>query len=223
MFNFNVHQELSCIAEGEGHFFAKAGSMVAYKGNFTAEKVLLDTNQNQGLFKSVMNLASRKLTGENIPLMKVSGNGSYYMANRSQHVSIITLQPGQSIGVEGENLLAFTPDCKYGVRFLGSGVISQKGLFTTNLTAIGPDPKVVITTDGNPIVLETPCVVDPDAIICWTGPDPNFRADMNWKTFIGQSSGESYFFEFNNPGEVVIVQPSERAYGGASGINLAID
>lgn len=219
MFNFRVHQELSCVAEGDGHFFARVGSMVAQKGSFTAEKVLLDPNQNRSILNSMMNLAARKLTGENISIMKVSGNGTYYMANRAQHVSIIKLQPGQSIGVEGENLLAFTADCKYGVRFIGSGVISQKGLFTSNLTAMGSDAQVVITTNGNPIILETPCVVDPDAVICWTGPDPSFRTDISWKTFIGQSSGESYFMEFNSPGEVVIVQPAERP----SGVNIAID
>lgn len=219
MFNFRVHQELSCVAEGQGHFFARVGSMVAQKGSFTAEKVLLDPNQNRSILNSMMNLAARKLTGENIPIMKVSGKGIYYMANRAQHVSIIKLQSGQSIGVEGENLLAFTADCKYGVRFIGSGVISQKGLFTSNLTAMGSDAQVVITTNGNPIILETPCVVDPDAVICWTGPEPSFRTDISWKTFIGQSSGESYFMEFNSPGEVVIVQPAERP----SGVNIAID
>ena len=135
MFNFRTHQELTCVAEGDGHFFAKLGAMVAYKGSFTSEKVLLDTNNTQSIFKSVMNLAARKLSGENIPIMKVNGSGSYYMANRAQHISIISLQPGQSVGVEGENLLAFTEGCKYGVRFMGSGVISQKGMFTSNLTA----------------------------------------------------------------------------------------
>jgi len=108
MFNFRNHQELTCIAEGDGHFFAKVGAMVAYKGNFTSEKVLLDTNNTQSVFKSVLNLAARKLSGENVPIMKVNGQGSYYMASRAQHISIITLGPGQSIGVEGENLLAFT-------------------------------------------------------------------------------------------------------------------
>ncbi|MCY6484931.1 AIM24 family protein [Clostridium aestuarii] len=219
MFNFKVHQELTCVAEGDGHFFARVGAMVANKGSFTAEKVLLDTNQNRSLLGSVMSLAARKLTGENIPIMKVSGKGTYYMANKAHHISIIKLQPGQSVGVEGENLLAFTDGCKYGVRFIGSGVISQKGMFTSKLTATGNDPQVAITTNGNPIILETPCVVDPDAVICWTGADPSFRADVNWKTFIGQSSGESYFLEFNNPGEVVIVQPSERI----SGLEIAID
>jgi len=219
MFNFRNHQELTCIAEGDGYFFAKVGAMVAYKGSFTSEKVLLDTNNTQSIFKSVMNLAARKLTGENIPIMKVKGNGSYYMANRAQHISIITLQLGQSIGVEGENLLAFTQGCKYGVRFMGSGVISQKGMFTSNITAIENNAEVAITTNGNPIILETPCTVDPDAVVCWTGPDPNFKMDVSWKTFIGQSSGESYFLEFNSRGETVIIQPCERA----SGLNIAID
>lgn len=219
MFDFRIQQELTCVAEGEGHFFARVGAMIAYKGNFKSEKVLLDTNQNQSVLKSMVNLAARKLTGENIPLMKVSGSGIYYMANHARHVSVITLELGQSVGVEGENLLAYTQDCQYGVRFIGVGVASQKGLFTSKLTANGKNPKVIITSNGNPIVLETPCVVDPDAVICWTGPDPNFKADVNWKTFIGQTSGESYFMEFNHPGEVVIVQPSERA----SGVHIGID
>jgi len=219
MFSFRNHQELTCIAEGEGHFFARLGAMVAFKGSFTQEKVLLDTNNTQSIFKSVLNLAARKLTGENVPIMKVNGQGSYYMANRAQHISIITLQLGQSIGVEGENLLAFTQGCKYGVRFIGSGVISQKGMFTSNITAIENNSEVAITTNGNPIILETPCTVDPDAVVCWTGPDPNFKMDVNWKTFIGQTSGESYFLEFNSKGETVIIQPCERA----SGLKIAID
>ena len=219
MFNFRVHEELTCLAEGNGHFFARAGAMVCYKGEFISEKVLLDTNTNQSLLGSVINFASRKVTGENIPLMKVKGTGSYYMANASKHVSVIKLEPGQSIGVEGENLLAFTEDCKYGVRFIGSGVISQKGLFTSKITALGNNGYVTITTDGNPIIIETPCVVDPDAAICWTGADPSFKVDVNWKSFLGQTSGESYCLEFNKPGEVVIVQPSERI----SGLNVNID
>ncbi len=172
MFEFRVHQEVTCVAEGDGHFFSKLGSMVAYQGDFKAEKVLL--GPNQGVLDSVIGFAKRKLTGENMPLMKVSGHGIYYMADRAQHVSVITLQPGQSIGVESENLLSFTEDCKYGIRFIGVGVVSQKGLFTSELTAQGKKSQVAITTDGNPIVLETPCAVDPDAVVCWTGKRSRF-------------------------------------------------
>lgn len=219
MFNFSVHEELTCKAEGEGDFFAKVGAMVANKGSFKAEKVLLDPNKNRSILGSVMNLAARKLTGENIPIMKVSGKGIYYMANKAQHVSVIKLKPGQSIGVEGENLLAFTNECKYSVRFIGSGVISQKGMFTSNIKSNGGNAEVAITTNGNPIILETPCVVDPDAVICWTGSDPSFKTDISWKSFIGQTSGESYFMEFQSVGEVVIVQPSERN----SGLKVSVD
>jgi uncharacterized protein (AIM24 family) len=219
VFQFKVHQELTCIAEGNGDFFARAGAMVAYKGQFKAEKVLLDPNQNKNMLGSLVNLAARKLTGENFPIMRVSGDGLYYMAQRANHVSVVTLNKGQSLGVEAENLLAFSTECDYKVRFIGSGVASQKGLFTSNITGKIDGAQVVIVTNGNPIVLETPCVVDPDAVVCWTGSDPEFRTDMSWKTFIGQSSGESYFMEFNRPGEIVIVQPSER-YGG---IGVSVD
>lgn len=219
MFNFKIHQELTCIAEGSGEFFARTGAMIAYKGQFTTEKVLLDPNQNQSMFGQLVGYASRKITGENLPLMKVSGSGTYYMANRANHVSVIKLNPNQTLSVESENLLAFGNDCNYKVRFIGCGVVSQKGLFTTSLTGGNKGGEVCVITNGNPIVLETPCVVDPDAVVCWTGPDPGFKADVNWKTFIGQSSGESYSMEFNTHGEVVIVQPSER-YGG---IEIGID
>jgi uncharacterized protein (AIM24 family) len=92
-------------------------------------------------------------------------------------------------------------------------------MFTSNLTGIGNNAEVAITTNGNPIILQTPCVVDPDAVVCWTGPDPQFKTDVSWKTFLGQSSGESYMLEFNTQGETVIIQPFERN----SGLNVAID
>ena len=65
--------------------------------------------------------------------------------------------------------------------------------------------------------------VDPDAVVCWMGNgycDPDIKMDVNWKTFIGQTSGESYSFEWNARQPVtVIIQPNERA----SGISLGMD
>ncbi len=44
--------------------------------------------------------------------------------------------------------------------------------------------------------------------------------DVNWKTFIGQTSGESYSFEWGGHQRVsVIIQPNERA----SGIDISMD
>lgn len=122
-------------------------------------------------------------------------------AELAKHVTVIPLNPGESIGVESENLLAFTENCDYGVRPIGVGVISQKGLFTSKLTGKGPNAQVAVLSEGNPLVLDSPCCVDPDAVICWTGPDPGFKLDLNWKTLIGQTSGESYMLEFKNPGQ----------------------
>lgn len=50
----------------------------------------------------------------------------------------------------------------------------------------------------------------------------NVTADVSWKTFIGQTSGESYQFEWHggdNVNVTVIIQPSERQ----SGIRISMD
>lgn len=121
--------------------------------------------------------------------------------------------------VESEDLLAFTDTVKYGLKMLGVGVISQKGLFTSQLTGQGSGGYVAITTDGNPLVLDTPCCVDPDAMVGFTGPDPTFKMDLSWKNLIGQASGESYVLEYRQPGYKVILQPNERR----SGLDIGLD
>lgn len=155
--------------------------------------------------------------------VKSSGQNITYYANEAQHVTVLNLQPGQRLSVESENILAFTADnIKYGVRFMAQGVISQKGLATSTLEAIGPGAQVAILTDGNPVVLSNmqngaTLTADPDSAVCWTS-DPGFKLDLSWKNLIGQASGESYMFEFKQPG-FVILQPNERQ----SGIDIGMD
>ena len=159
--------------------------------------------------------------------MKVMFNGDSitYYANEEQHVVVYKLQQGETISVESENILAFTQDCKYGIRFLAQGVISQKGLATSTLTGMGPNAQVAVLVDGNPIVLSNvqngaTLEVDPDAVVCWIGRDPGFKMDLSWKNLIGQASGESYMFEWTgNAPATVIIQPMERT----SGINIGMD
>ena len=76
-------------------------------------------------------------------------------------------------------------------------------------------------SDGNPLILDSPCCVDPDALVAWDGEDPQFKLDVSFKNLLGKmgASGESYQMEWSQPGTQVIVQPSERK----SGIKLAID
>jgi len=226
LFKFNVEEELTCKVEGNGKFCAKKGAMVAFKGNFTFDKMLLGPDSGGGVMGSLLGLAKRKLTGENIQLMTVEGSGIIYLAINAYHVSVFELEPGDCLSVESENLLAFPLDLKYDVRFVGSGVLSQKGLATTVLSNHSNQvQQVAVMTDGNPLMLEAPCVVDPDAIVAWTstpngGGDP--RVAMNnfsWKTAIGQTSGESYQFQFNQANQMVLVQPSERL----SGLKISMD
>lgn len=219
-FQLETHSELTCRAftDNKSVMYAKKGAMVAYQGTFKFEKVLLDPNGGN-ILKSVANHAMRRLSGENMELMEVKGQGMCMFADEAQHVTIINLNDGDKLSVESENLLAFNDMVKYGVRFIGVGVISQKGLFTSKLEPKGYGAQVAVKSDGNPIVLQTPCVVDPDAVVCWTGPDPSFKVGLNWKTLIGQTSGESYMLEFKQPGFNVIIQPSERV----SGLKVGID
>jgi uncharacterized protein (AIM24 family) len=220
-FHFTREQELFLRAEGSGRFFAKKGSMVADQGKFKYSKRLLGTNKGN-IVGQVLNHVARKLTGENLEIMEVEGSGVVYLADKSAHVSIITLEPKEpwnSVSVEAEDLLAFTEDCHYGVTPVGVGVLSQKGFFTSKLTYNGPNAQVAIKTNGNPLMIQAPCRVDPDAVVAWTGPAPKVTLDVNWKTLIGQTSGESYMFEFTEPGQFVILQPYERE----AGIELAID
>ncbi len=234
MLTFHTLKEFTLIVTCTGYavLFTKAGAYIAGdcpgNTNYRFEKVLLGPQNN--LAQALLGSLARRVTGENIPLMKVTmnGNSETYYACNAQHVLVYRLAPGETISVESENILAFTQDCKYSVRFIGSGVLSQKGLATSTLTAEGRDAYVAILTDGNPIALSNvmshnTISVDPDAVICWMGNgpcDPNIKTDVNWKTFIGQASGESYSFEWHGGMPVtVIVQPSERQ----GGIQLKID
>ena len=183
---------------------------------------MLGPQNNLG--QALLGQLARRITGENLPLMKVTfhGDSITYYANQGQHVVIYHLAQGETISVESENILAFTQDCHYSVRFIGVGILSQKGLATSTLTAKGHNAYVAVLSDGNPIVLSNvnannTISVDPDAVICWIGNgpcDPQVTADVSWKTFIGQASGESYQFEWQGGANVtVIIQPSERTGG----------
>ena len=234
MLTFEVVNELALrvTCRGNDVLIAKAGSFICgenngYK-NYKFEKLLLGPQGNVG--QALLGSLLRRVTGENLPLMKVMLNGDSvtYYANHAQHVIVYQLQPGEVLSIESENILAFTSDCNYDVRFIGCGVISQKGLATSTLTGTGPNSYVAILVDGNPLVLSnvqtgSTLTVDPDAVVCWMGNgpcDPNIKTYINWKTFIGQTSGESYSFEWNAAQPVsVIIQPTERA----SGINLGMD
>ena len=234
MLTFETINELTLkvTCSGQDVLFAKKGAFIAGENygakNYTFDKVVFGPQNDLG--QAILGQLTRRLTGENLPLMKVNymGDSVTYFASYGQHVVVYHLQPGEAISVESENILCFTQDCDYSVRFVGVGILSQKGLATSILTARGANAYVAVLSNGNPIVLsnvqsQQTISVDPDAVICWMGNgycDPRVTADVSWKTFVGQSSGESYQFEWaGNQPVTVIMQPSERR----GGISVSVD
>lgn len=231
MIKFETINELTLkiTCQGGGTVFTKAGAFIGGEcygqKNYQFEKVLLGPQGNP--LQALVGQLGRRFTGENLPLMKVKSNGDNitYYANEAQHVVCLKLNQGETLSVESENILAFTGDCKYSVRFLAQGVISQKGLATSTLTGVGPEAYVAVLVDGNPIILSnmqngSTIEADPDAVVCWIGQDPGFKLDLSWKNLIGQASGESYMFEWaNGKPATVIIQPNERT----SGLDISMD
>ena len=234
MIKFETVNELSLriTASGGEQVFTKAGAFVGGQcmgqKNFQFEKVLLGPQGNP--LQALVGQLGRRFTGENLPLMKVKfgGQAITYYANEQQHIVIYQLRQGETISIESENILAFTPDCRYGIRFLAQGIISQKGLATSTLTGQGPNALVAFLVDGNPLVLQnmqgefagTTIEADPDSVVCWIGDDPGMKMDLSWKNLIGQASGESYMFEWSsNKRAMVIIQPEERT----SGLDVSMD
>ncbi len=235
MLNFETINELTLkvTCTGNDVLIAKAGSFIAGESaggkNYKFEKLLLGPQNNR--MQAAIGSLIRHATGENLPLMKVtmSGNSTTYYANYGQHIIVYKLGFGEVVSVESENILAFTQDCKYDVRFIGVGILSQKGLATSTLTGNGDNAYVALLSDGNPIVLSNTgsrnaLSVDPDAVICWMSQqgycDPQIKTDLSWKNLIGQHSGESYTFEWAPTLPVtVLIQPSERR----GGIRVGVD
>lgn len=231
MIKFETVNELTLkvTSQGGGVVFTKAGAFIGGENygqkNYSFEKMLLGPQGNP--LQALVGQIGRRFTGENLPLMKVTSRGDNitYYANDQQHVVVYKLQQGETISVESENILAFTQDCKYSVRFLAQGIISQKGLATSTLTGVGAEAYVAVLVDGNPIVLSnmqngSTIEADPDSVVCWVGHDPGFKLDLSWKNLIGQASGETYMFEWGaNSPATVIIQPQERK----SGIDISMD
>lgn len=183
---------------------ARAGSMVAYDGRMKFEKSILG---GEGIFGAL----KRRVGGEGFDLMTVTGDGTLYVAQNAAEILLVELDNDRMF-VESSSLLAFEDGMKSETVFAGlRGASSGQGLFTTAITGTGT---VAAISDGTAIALEVtpeePLFVDPDAFVGYTGhAKQEFVFDVNWKTVLGQSSGESYQLKFTGGG-VVYIQPSER-------------
>lgn len=202
-FRNNTDRLLEVGLQGE-KVLAIAGSMVAYTGSVKFEKSLLG---GEGIFGAI----KRKVTSEGMQIMQASGTGTVYFAHNAAEITIIALA-GEKLTIESSSLLAFDTTLKTGTSFAGlRGAVSGQGLFSTTVEGNG---SIAVISKGNLIMLEvtpsTPLRVDPDAFIGFKGDIlQEFVFDVNWRTMVGQSSGESYQHKFTGSG-VVFIQPAER-------------
>ncbi|MBY6352144.1 AIM24 family protein, partial [Rhodococcoides corynebacterioides] len=190
-----------------GEVMARSGSMVAYQGDLRFEA------QGSG---GIGNMIRRTVTGEGVPLMKVSGHGDLFLANAAQDVHIIDLDGSDGLTINGSNVLAFDTSLSYRIgRVQGAAASSNAGLFNCVFTGRG---RIAITTDGQPVVLtvDQPTFADPQAAVAWSSSlqtSVKSNDQLNFGTLIGRSTGERFTLQFSGQG-FVVVQPSELPPGG---------
>ncbi|MEC5159242.1 uncharacterized protein (AIM24 family) [Janthinobacterium sp. CG_23.3] len=202
-FRTNTDRLLEVTLQNE-KVLAIAGSMVAYTGSVKFEKSILG---GEGIFGAL----KRKASNEGMQLMQVSGSGSVLFAQDAAEITLLALA-GDKLTIESGSLLAYDSALKTGTSFAGlRGAASGQGLFSTTVEGNG---NVALIARGNLIMLEVtpaqPLRVDPDAFVGFKGNiTQEFVFDVNWRTMLGQSSGESYQHKFSGQG-VVFIQPAER-------------
>jgi uncharacterized protein (AIM24 family) len=199
-----------------GDVLAVKGAMVAYQGaiRFDHEKA-----------GSVGKLLKKVVTGEDLSLMRVHGQGDVFFASEAGFVFLIDLT-GDALCVNARNLLAFDSTLQWDIkRVQGAGMLSG-GLFNTTLQGQGT---AAIHAVGQPVILdcsEQPTYVDVQACVGWSANlVPQVVSSMNVRSMLRGGSGEAFQYSFHGPG-FVIVQPSEWAApasqgsGGGGGFNI---
>ncbi|WP_135661887.1 AIM24 family protein [Halorhabdus rudnickae] len=185
----------------DGSLLAKAGSMIAYTGDLSFTGQASPEGGITGFIKEAA-------TGEGTPIMRVEGSGNLYLADQEKEVQILRLGDGESITVNGEDVLAFESGLSYEITEIDSLAGAFAGGFT-NVALEGPG-HVALTTHGDPVVMEPPVTTDPGATVAWSATTPDVEVNTNVSDMIGQESGERFQMEFADPGGFVVVQPYEE-------------
>lgn len=199
-----------CRVGLNGEVMARQGSMVAYQGNLHFEAL------GAGGIGRMMRQA---VTGEGVPLMKVSGQGDLFLADNASEVHLIDLDGSDGLTINGANVLAFDPSLQYTVeRMRGAGAMSNAGMFNCVFRGVG---RIAITTNGTPVVLNVAgdTFADPQAAVAWSSSlstSVKQNDSFGFGSLIGRSTGERFTLAFAGQG-FVVVQPSEQPPGGFLG------
>lgn len=182
----------------DGEVLARQGAMVAYQG-----EVDFAYQGAGGLGK----MFKKALTGEGVPLMRVTGRGDVFLAEGASEIHVLSLD-NESITVNGRNVLAFDPTLQWDIRRLEGASMVAGGLFNTVFTGSG---QIAVTAHGTPVVLDVdaPTYADPQAAVAWSSAlRVTLRRTAGAAALIGRGSGEAFQLAFAGSG-MVIVQASE--------------
>ncbi|MBZ6477144.1 AIM24 family protein [Streptomyces griseocarneus] len=196
----SVHNAKSIVYAVNGECYARQGAMVAYRGNLKFEK------QGQG----VGNFLKRAVTGEGLALMTVQGQGEVWFAHEAANCFIVDIAPGDSLTINGRNVLCFDPTLSYEIQTVKGAGMTGGGLFNSVFTGHG---KLGVICEGNPIVIpvspQAPVFVDTDAVVGWsTALRTSLHRSQSLGSMLRGGSGEAVQLKLEGEG-FVIVRPSE--------------
>ncbi|GAA3857353.1 hypothetical protein GCM10023084_08900 [Streptomyces lacrimifluminis] len=179
---------------------ARQGSMVLYQGK-------VDFSYKGAGFAGRI---AGNATGQEMQLMRCTGQGQVFLADNSTMLHPIELQ-GDGICVSAENVLAFDESLQYEVRRVEGHGIPGGALFTMLFTGTGT---IVVKTHGVPVVLPvTPTTfADCNAVVAWSAASQvvvSSQVRVRRNAYPGDT-GESVNLQFRGaPGNFIVVQPYE--------------
>ncbi|MEW1752761.1 TerD family protein [Streptomyces angustmyceticus] len=179
---------------------ARQGSMVLYQGK-------VDFGYKGAGFRGRI---VGNATGQEMQLMRCTGQGQVFFAENSAHVHPIELQ-GDALCVSAESVLAFDESLQHEVRRIEGHGIPGGALFTMQFQGTGT---LVVKTQGTPVVLPvTPTTfADANAIVAWSAGSQviiSSQVSLRRHAFPGHS-GETVNLQFRGaPGNFIVVQPYE--------------
>ncbi|MEW1870211.1 TerD family protein [Streptomyces caelestis] len=179
---------------------ARQGSMVLYQGKVDFGY------KGAGFSGRVVGNA----TGQEMQLMRCTGQGQVFFAENSTMLHPIELQ-GDAVCVSAENVLAFDEGLQYEVRRIEGHGIPGGALFTMQFQGTGT---IVVKTHGTPVVLPvTPTTfADCNAVVAWSAASQvvvSSQVRMRRNSYPGDT-GESVNLQFRGaPGNFIVVQPYE--------------
>ncbi|WP_030264205.1 AIM24 family protein [Streptomyces violens] len=195
-------QLLRVALTGHEDLLARKGTMVAYQGLLEFDGEYQTPNQQR----------RRARAGEGLDLMRVSGQGTVYLANLAQHVHLVDVDH-DGLTVDSNYVLALDSTLHWEVISVDSQYgISGTGKYQLNISGRG---KVALMTSGQPLMMPvTPdkyVNADADAVVAWS---TSLRVQMQAQTHSSGvwrrrgSTGEGWELSFLGQG-YALVQPSE--------------